>query len=772
MQKIRTRILWQASSGGGLNVPSQLKLALLLLFVAALYFPSLENGYVGWDDALIYSNREIRSLSPGNLARMFLPSAGGTASYQPLRTLSYAVVYAANGARPFGYLLFNILLYLANILLFYIVVEYLLAQHGGHRLRRSSANLAFVAAAAFALMPVHVEVVSWLQGGKQTLMGAFFLGSFFFYLRFRAGCGERFYWLSVLLFLCALTAQPGAIALPLLLAGYDVLVADKRGEARGERFFRMGIRLLPFFLPALALGLQLTLISTVRIDSPEEPAIVARVFTVPILWGKYLLKLLVPVNLCCRYPMMVPDAAPLAAGAAAALVLAGAGWAFLRLVRAKVLALLGLVWFTATLLPTSGLVTTSTLMADRYLYLPGMGFGLLVALFYNELRDRYLNSPHKLYPLVVRILMVVIVASWAVLSLQREFDWRDGIHLWSRVVKIYPRHDLATFNLAEAYQKRGMLQQAMEGYQKVLEINPAYGDAYVNLGVVLRKVGQEQKALANFTRAVKLRPDRAEAWINLGITEANLGEDSVAFAAFEKAIRLGGKARWKAYYNRAKLLLAWGFEDRAVADLETAARLSPHRVSGEVWCDLGRTLQRLGRLELALELVSLGKEEPAFDAACWRMLGNLQVLTSRNAEAIESLRKAIRLDPEDYRSFVLLGVAYHQAGFAHEAVKAYRRALELGGPDREKLLSNLGLALADAGLPDQAERAYRKALRLNPCYIEAWVNLAGLYRQQGKLAQARRSIETALVLCSDIPEAAQYMETLKQLLDQMQPERN
>ena len=155
MQKIRTRILWQASSGGGLNVPSQLKLALLLLFVAALYFPSLENGYVGWDDALIYSNREIRSLSPGNLARMFLPSAGGTASYQPLRTLSYAVVYAANGARPFGYLLFNILLYLANIFLFYIVVEYLLAQHGGHRLRRSSANLAFVAAAAFALYEVY-----------------------------------------------------------------------------------------------------------------------------------------------------------------------------------------------------------------------------------------------------------------------------------------------------------------------------------------------------------------------------------------------------------------------------------------------------------------------------------------------------------------------------------------------------------------------------------------------------------------------------------------
>ena len=160
------------------------RLPLLALLVAVLYLPSLKNGYVGWDDALIQSNQTIRSLSVENLLEMFVPPAGRMASYQPLRSLVYALVYAVNGPRPFGFLLLNIFLYIVNILLFYKVVKYLLQANGRQGSGQRAENIALAASAVFAFHPLHVEAVSWLQGGKPSLMAAFFLASFFYYLRF------------------------------------------------------------------------------------------------------------------------------------------------------------------------------------------------------------------------------------------------------------------------------------------------------------------------------------------------------------------------------------------------------------------------------------------------------------------------------------------------------------------------------------------------------------------------------------------------------------
>ncbi|HUU29870.1 MAG TPA: tetratricopeptide repeat protein [archaeon] len=747
------------------------RLLLLLLLFAVLYLPSLKNGYVGWDDALIHSNRNIRSLSLENMTRIFIPQPGSTASYQPLRTLANALVFALNGPRPLGYLLFNILLYLVNILLFYKTVRILIEFHGDDRLKVSSHASALVSAAAFGLLPVHVEVVSWIQGGKQTLMAAFFLGSFICYLRFRDSGKEKMFWLSVALYGAALVSQPGAIAFPLLILGYEALTAGHGNRFRKEWLLDTGLRILPFILPAVLLGAQLLFISTVRKYPVAELSFVSSLFTVPLLWGKYLIKLFLPVNICCRYPMTVPGTPPLFAGSAAALALAGLAWAACRAAGEKKLAGLGLIWFAVTLLPTSGLVRTSTLMADRYLYLPSMGFAILPGLIFgNLLAGAGASHFIKARSSLLTALVLAVAAGWALVTVKRELDWRDGVALWSRVVSLYPEHDLATFNLADALQREGKLDEAIKHYQKVIRINPDYGDAYSNLGVCLRLRGEDRKAIGYFERARSLRPDRAEVWINLGISYANVSRDSAAFAAFEKGIDLGGRSAWAGYYNRAKLLLSGGSVEESVADMEKAARYAPQWVTSEAWLDLGRTLERLGRVDLAVELLSLGKGEAAFDASCWRILGNLEILSGNPSAAIETLKVAAARDPEDYQTYVLLGFANQQANFTQDAVKAYRRALAMGGPDREKVLNNLALILAETGKLDQAEKVYLEALAQKPDFIEAWVNLGILYRTKGDLTQARRSLEKALRLCAERQVPDNITEGIKQILDGLGPQ--
>ncbi|MBN2288565.1 MAG: tetratricopeptide repeat protein, partial [Candidatus Glassbacteria bacterium] len=701
------------------------RLAVLLLAVLALYLRSLENGYVGWDDDLILNNPLIGSLSAENLSGIFLVSPLQSGTFQPLRTLCYALVYAVSGTSPKGYLILNILLYLANVWLVYLLVRELLRAYGTGLLAERAQEVSLVAAAAFAFHPVHVEVVSWLQGGKQTLMAAFFMGSFILYSRYCRSGKASAYWGSAALHWAALATQPGAISLPLILVFHEGLLARREQRRSFKWWLGLGLRMLPFLLPVLVLGAHLWFFSTVRWLAGPEPPVVSRIFNLPLLWGGYLAKLLLPVNLCCRYPADVPLQPPLASGLGAALLLVLVAYGAWRASGSGRPALLALAWFAAAALPTSGLVRTSTLMADRYLYLPSLGFALILSMILARLV--YGAPPGgragRAFRTAVLVLAAAAAAGWGTVSLQRQADWRSAMNLWSRLVKIYPGHDLGHFNLADAYRDSGRPDQAIEHYRRAIEINPGYAKAYSNLGVCLRAAGQKGPALAMLERARRLDPGRSEIWVNLGISYAELGQDSLALAAFDQALALGLKGNRTAYFNRAQLLFSLGETERALADLEKAVREYPKWLDTGAWLAIGRRLVPLGKVQLAVELMSLGTGQAAFSAECWRMLGNLQIMAGRPVEALSSLQRAGEMEPDNAENFVLLGVASQQAGRPGRAAALYREALQRTTADRPQLLNNLGRALIQAGELSEAETALKSALEEDPGCLDARMNL-------------------------------------------------
>ena len=73
-----------------------------------------------------------------------------------------------------------------------------------------------------------------------------------------------------------------------------------------------------------------------------------------------------------------------------------------------------------------------------------------------------------------------------------------------------------------------------------------------------------------------------------------------------------------------------------------------------------------------------------------------------------------------------------------------RKALEIQ-PDQPDMLSNLGMALHSLGNLQEAESHYRRATELNPHFTNAWANLTETLLEQGKpeeaLATARRSLQ-------------------------------
>jgi hypothetical protein len=197
------------------------------------YANSMTGDFV-WDDQFqVVRNETIRSL--GNLPQAFsgslwsfMYSEGGSGNeifkryYRPLQTVVYMFAYAIGGLSPWLFHLFNVALHTGTTVLVYIFA----VQMG------VEAITALLAAALFAVHPIHTEAVSWIAGVGDLSCGLFYfagLCAFIYFLKHRKASSA---WLFSLCFLGALLSKEVGITLP-IAAG--LLVLGLPGEIRPTR---------------------------------------------------------------------------------------------------------------------------------------------------------------------------------------------------------------------------------------------------------------------------------------------------------------------------------------------------------------------------------------------------------------------------------------------------------------------------------------------------------------------------------------------------------
>jgi tetratricopeptide (TPR) repeat protein len=107
----------------------------------------------------------------------------------------------------------------------------------------------------------------------------------------------------------------------------------------------------------------------------------------------------------------------------------------------------------------------------------------------------------------------------------------------------------------------------------------------------------------------------------------------------------------------------------------------------------------------------------------------------RDREAVESLRLAASLEPNNAQILQDLGLSCLAAGLPAEAVAAFRRAIHVN-PTSAHAFWRLGQALLECGQVDAATTALRKATDLQPRLPRAQYRLGLLFEQQGNPRQA------------------------------------
>jgi len=206
-----------------LNRSYILSLCFLVLISAGLYLNSLDNLFTNWDDQMIYSNWQIRSLGWENICKIFTYIKGAT--YQPVRVLSYAVDYYFWGHNPLGYHITNIFFYILTCIMVFLTLQTLSSSLRDKASSISHQRVALFGSLLFAAHPVHVEAVTWLAARKEVLQGFFFFFAFYLYLKGREGAGKRrLIYLGFTLFsiLLATLSKPSAVVFPGIILVYEI----------------------------------------------------------------------------------------------------------------------------------------------------------------------------------------------------------------------------------------------------------------------------------------------------------------------------------------------------------------------------------------------------------------------------------------------------------------------------------------------------------------------------------------------------------------------
>ncbi|MHB9154157.1 MAG: tetratricopeptide repeat protein [Endomicrobiales bacterium] len=537
-----------------MNTPRASLIAVLILFTAIAFLPSLKGGFTNYDDdVLVTENRLVREFGLGTVGEMFLSPYNGL--YHPLVLLSYGLEHRFFGPDPFVFHVTNLLLHLLNTALVFLLLFKLSGDE----------TAAAVAALLFAVHPLHVESVAWISERKDVLCGSFFLSSLIAYLSFKEHGRRSRYAASLLFFLASLLSKAMAITLPAVLLLIDYYRGDKPEEKLKEK--------LPFFGLSVLFG-AIALLSHYRsgtVTAGPSIDIVKGMATAVNSLVFYLAKLAAPVNLSCLYPYSgdgwsgfypFPFIAPAVLAVIAVLALRAGKYG--RAVP------FGSLFFAATIFPVLQLVPVGQeLPADRYAYLPSIGLFFIAGAFLSlALRHR-----RKLQvPAVAAVIIVAAVLSG--LTRQRCRVWNNSVALWNDAAARFPFEARIYKNRADAYKSRRDHERAMEDYRRALSLKSDYAEALNNRGNLYAGLKDHDAALRDLTAALDINPSYANALYNRALVRADRGDHAGALADYSRLIGLRpGYA--EAYNNRGTVHARLGRLEPAIEDFSAALRLRP-----------------------------------------------------------------------------------------------------------------------------------------------------------------------------------------------------
>lgn len=633
--------------------------SLIALLILIAYFPSLRNAFTNWDDNLyIYDNPAIRTLSLASIKVFFTEFFMG--NYHPWTMLSIAVDYAVGGNNAFVHHAHSLFFHISTSLLVFVFLKKL----------TNNLLLSLVPALLFGIHPMHVESVAWASERKNVLYAFYFMISMLSYLYFLKEGKRIFYLLSILAFVFSLLSKGLAVSLAPSLLLIDYFLGRKLISKK------VLLEKIPFFLLALLFGI----IAVLAQDASKTFGLVEiKKFYHPLLFGaynfcEYLWKLLFPYQLSPYYPYppLVNDALPsyfyyypVGAIILFAVMLYG-------IKKSKYFAFGFLFFLFNIALLLQFIPVGTTIMADRYAYLPSIGFFFALSHGIDLLLKKFQSIKVVVYTTIFAYMMGL-----SFLTHKQTKVWKDSISLWECVTKIYPYESIPNFNLATAYNKAGRQYDAVKHYKVVIEnapkkyasaayacrseanrdlgllteayrdalygfkLNPAASHNCHELGKVYEELGRADSALFYYEKTLSIDSLYEDALLDKGIVEAGLGKLKSSVYTFDLLLQHYPE-NIDGWFNRGVSYALLGDLEKAIEDYTKAILLKPdfslfYNNRGDVFRQLKKYDQALADFSKTIAL----DNKHAF---AYNNRARVKLETENLESALEDVNKSLKLD--------------------------------------------------------------------------------------------------------------------------------
>lgn len=674
-------------------------LVTLVLFACVPYLNILFNGFVYDDDTQILKNPYIlsfRYVKPifTKTVWWFTGGQGGVTNYyRPLMTFAYLLCHQVFGFRAWGFHLVSIVLNAGVVCLLFIVTR---------RLFRNS-TLAFLAAALFALHPIHTEAVDWIADVTDLELALFFLLSFWFFLRLgdagRApltpspspprGRGE----INARDDPPAVTHRSAVPPLPYMSDGQQEsgrgtpwrapTIDTLPSVARREGFLQAGMGIsfalallskepaatLPFLatffeytcrrdraytswlvkLQRYAV-LWLVLIAYIAfrvrllgafVPSPQRARMpYNEVFFSGIsMLGGYFEKMVWPLHLCAYY-VFPKDLADFLPGFFAG-VAAVAVCALLMVYfwRRDRRLCFGFIWFFILLAPV---------LNPRWMPL-------------NVYSERYLYLPSA---------GLCWVAAWAGTRLWEAVGRRSRSSRWALAAAACA---VAALFAARIVTRNPVWKNDFRFYTQTLAVSPDAVVMHNNLGIYYADQGNLKAAGEQWNISLRLMPTAPFVLNNMGLWNMKLKHYQQAAAFYEQCLALSPRDE-AAHEGLGEVYQKLGIQLRAQSELLKAVALAPLDANarvhlGEVYCSEGQYAEGESQFRAAVRVRPTVRGYTGLGAARWAQ--------GDRSGAQRLFAEAEKLDPGDSRPYVMLGVLDAAAGNIPDAIREYQAGLKI-----------------------------------------------------------------------------------------------
>ncbi|MFQ5454828.1 MAG: tetratricopeptide repeat protein [Nitrospirota bacterium] len=737
-----------------IDLTRKISCLLVISISIIVYINTLQNDFVYDDRQEVLENHYIRDIRylPEMLVSPFwefitvspqwgfIPEKEKISSnyYRPVKSILYTLTYHLFGLKAWGFHLVNIVLNaLVSVLVFLISLRFM-----------GRISYSLICSILFAIHPVHTEAVDWISSMGEVTFTLFYLIAFYIYTNkdhslLRLNISASMFFLSLL-------SKETAITLPVVLILYDYIF--KKIEVRRYIPY-LTVVVIYILLRIYALGGFIP--QTTRADINNYQLLL----NASSLLIRYLLKLLFPIdmNMYIMYqPLLSLDIIGCLSFFFSLFIL------FITLyhLKKKRVWTFFFLWIPINLMPAlyiKGL--GGALMAERYLYLPSVGFIILMGYLLLQ-TDLYNSNPppppfgkegkegvkgnNSPCPPLVKggyggvtisrkeakislIFLAIIFSLYSFQTIKRNADWRDEVTLYSKTLAQSPLSSSMHYNLANAYIKKGLDDKAIYEFKEALKIDYDLYDAHISLGNIYNDRGIFDKAIEEYKYALKLFPEHAGININLGIVYQKLG-----------------------------------MIDDAIKRFKEAARVTPHY--SDAHYNLANAYKNKGMTGLAADEYREAIKADIHNKDAYYHLADIYYQNGIKDDAIKVYEDLLSIDKMQLAAYINLGNIYRDKGMIEAAIKKYKEAIKINpqSPDAHNNLANI---YALKGLYKRAEKEYHEVLKTNPDFFGAHYNLGNIYYQKGELTKALIEYKKARGIKPDFKGLGEKIKGIKRLMD-------